>query len=163
MDRVREAVFSSLGERVPGADVLDLFAGSGSYALEALSRGATGATIVENNRQSLASLRANVLKTRLEPAVVAEDVFSFLRQPARKRYDLVFADPPYVKSTGEADLAAKLLHLESLPLFLKEDGLLVLETRSNWKMPDCPMWKGILERRYGDACIRILARAEDAT
>jgi 16S rRNA (guanine966-N2)-methyltransferase len=158
MDRVREAVFSSLCERVPGSRVLDLFGGCGSYALEALSRGAKDATIVENNHRSLASLRANLQKSRLSASVISADVFQFLKQADRVQYDLVFADPPYVKRGGDEDLAARLLLNEEMPTILATDGLLVLETHSGWKMPEGNGWRVALHRRYGDAGIRFLTR-----
>lgn len=99
-DRLREAVFSSLGGSIAGCRVADLFAGTGSYGLEALSRGAASATFFETDRAALACLRQNaqaVLRScqmeRSAAQVVARDVFSLdLDSPA---YDLVFLDPPY--------------------------------------------------------------------
>ena len=99
-DRMREAVFSSLGEQVKGARFLDLFAGSGSYGLEATSRGAAGGIFVEKHPQAVEALNRNiqaVLKSLGNPAgcslkVIRRDV---LRFASHDRFGLVFMDPPY--------------------------------------------------------------------
>lgn len=99
-DRMRESVFSSLGASIEGALVADLFAGTGSYGLEALSRGAATATFYESNRDALACLRQNaqaVLRScQLDThtaKMVARDVFSLEVNPPA--FDLIFLDPPY--------------------------------------------------------------------
>ena len=98
-DRVREALFSALESRgaVAGAHVLDLFAGTGALALEALSRGATGAVLVEQNAKALAALGANVrtLGVAREVTVVRGDVLAWLARRPTERFTLAFADPPY--------------------------------------------------------------------
>jgi 16S rRNA (guanine966-N2)-methyltransferase len=98
LDRVREALFSTLGELVADARVLDLCAGSGSLGLEALSRGAASARLVERDRRTLDVLRSNVeaLELSERAAIVARDAL----EPSSwgedgARYDLVFFDPPY--------------------------------------------------------------------
>src|SRR3954447_25062177 len=98
-DRVREAAFNLLG---PGAaedvTVLDLFSGSGAMGLEALSRGASHATFVENDREACRTINRNVDKLGLENAtVLCQDALTALRTDSRTgaRYDLVFVDPPY--------------------------------------------------------------------
>jgi 16S rRNA (guanine966-N2)-methyltransferase len=97
LDRVREALFSSLGTRVEDARVLDLFAGTGSLGLESLSRGATSARLVESDRSALAALRANVAALHLDERaeVVAGDALEPASWGDGARYDLVFFDPPY--------------------------------------------------------------------
>ena len=97
LDRVREALFSSLGSRVEDARVLDLFAGTGSLGLESLSRGAASARLVESDRTALTALRANVATLRLEERaeIVAGDALDALAWGEGLRYDLVFFDPPY--------------------------------------------------------------------
>jgi 16S rRNA (guanine966-N2)-methyltransferase len=160
MDRVREAVFSSLANRVPNARVLDLFAGSGSYALEALSRGAACATAVENNRKSLVALQTNCIKSKLLPSVLASDVFHFLKQAETSTFDLIFADPPYARGSDSDDPAARLMENADLARILEVGGLLILETRSSWRMPETKLWNVELQRRYGDAGIRFLSKCE---
>src|ERR1043166_4965318 len=80
MDRVKAAVFSSLGETIHGARVLDLFAGSGALGIEALGRGASAVIFVENNRQSAEAIEENLARTKLKGRVRRQDVFDFLRQ-----------------------------------------------------------------------------------
>src|SRR3954468_19260619 len=93
-DRVREALFSILGP-LDGERVLDLYAGSGAVGLEALSRGAAEATLVERDPAALRALRANVEALGADARVIAGDVAAFLRSAAQAdgHYDLVFLDP----------------------------------------------------------------------
>jgi 16S rRNA (guanine966-N2)-methyltransferase len=95
-DRVREALFSILGD-VAGVGVLDLFAGSGALAIEALSRGASRATLVDSSGAAIAVARRNLEALGLEADVRRQAVLPFLRNAAvqRQHYDLVFVDPPY--------------------------------------------------------------------
>ena len=97
-DRVKQTVFDILGNRVPfeGIDVLDLFAGSGSLGLEAISRGAGSATFIEKSPVSLKILEKNIRSLGCEDRVSVHlaDVFWYLKHP-HKVYDLVFADPPF--------------------------------------------------------------------
>jgi len=106
-DRAREGVFSSLGAGVPGARVLDLYAGTGAMAIEALSRGAEHATLVERDRAALGAIRANLARARLREAaeIVPSDVLTFVSGDANplERFDLVFADPPYAMDQDELD------------------------------------------------------------
>ena len=92
MDQVRGAIFSSLGERVPGARVLDLFAGTGGLGIEALSRGAVAATFIERDRRAIDCIRGNLEKTRLAAGaeLICLDVFTFLGRAAGRRFDLDF-------------------------------------------------------------------------
>ena len=93
-DRMRESIFSSMAASIPNSVVLDLFAGTGSMGLEALSRGAAEATFVERDRKAVEALRTNVEALGLGGRVVAGDVNRFL-QTVRGAFDLVFVDPPY--------------------------------------------------------------------
>src|SRR6476659_1168415 len=92
MDRVKAAIFSSLGEAIIGAQVLDLFAGSGALGIEALSRGAASATFVEDDRQSAEAIEKNFAKTKLEGRVQLQNVFDFLRQRSNsEKFQIIFA------------------------------------------------------------------------
>ena len=95
MDRVKAAIFSSLADKVSGARVLDLFAGSGSLGIEALSRGAASALFVDQDRQAINAIEQNLKKTKLEGKTRQHDVFEFLnRQPGSGslgQFDLIFA------------------------------------------------------------------------
>jgi len=110
-DRVRQAVFNMLGELIQGSRVLDVFAGSGAFVLECLSRGASSAMLVDQDRGACDVMRKNVAKTRLEGASIRQgDVFKVLPQlvTAGTQFDLVFADPPYANKPGDVNLSAKL-------------------------------------------------------
>jgi 16S rRNA (guanine966-N2)-methyltransferase len=149
-DRVREALFSILGDRVDGARVLDLFAGSGALGLEALSRGAADATFVDSAAAPVKALAANLGMLGAEAEVRRQDALRFLgsaRNQARV-YDLVFLDPPYRLANR---LGGRLS--EELPHVLAPGATVV--TESDRRRPldlDLPISD---ERRYGDTLIRI--------
>lgn len=111
-DRVREAWFSRLAPRLPGARVLDLFAGSGALGLEALSRGAHEVTFVERGRASLEALRANIaaLDVGEEATVIRADALRFAGGLDAGAFDVVLADPPY-DSPAAADLVQRFLQV----------------------------------------------------
>ena len=96
-DRARETLFNWLAPALPGARVLDLFAGSGALGLEALSRGAREAVLVERDRAAAGSLRHAVarLHADAQAQVVVADAIEFLRAPLQGRFDVVFLDPPF--------------------------------------------------------------------
>jgi 16S rRNA (guanine966-N2)-methyltransferase len=150
MDLVRGAIFSSLGETVLGARVLDLFAGTGSIGIEALSRGASCATMIEEDRKACAIIGENLARTRLAAKVVCNDVFRFLgSNPAQQPADLVFADPPYAKKNTDRDFSLDLVQNPHLPGFLQEGGLFVLEVARNWTFPTDTVWRCLRRKRYG--------------
>ena len=106
MDMVREATFSALGDLVVGASVLDLFAGSGAYGIEALSRGAAEAVFVDDHAKSIEAIRLNLSRTKLVGKVIRDDVFRFLKRQD-ERYRLVFADPPYALKGGRIEISSE--------------------------------------------------------
>ncbi len=112
-DRVKETLFGILAERVPGAAVIDLYAGSGAIGIEALSRGAERATFVERDHAALVALRANLQRTSLtaRSAVESGDVLRVLEGGRLDRYDLAFLDPPYATHAILAPLERLLPHL----------------------------------------------------
>jgi 16S rRNA (guanine966-N2)-methyltransferase len=149
-DRVREALFSILGERVQDARVLDLFAGSGALAIEALSRGARSATLVDNAAPAIRAIAANLEALGADATVVRAEARRFLGGASRggRSYDLVFLDPPYrlAGSIGH-DLSA------ALKAVLAPGGTVVAESDRRAPLEvDLPIED---ERRYGDTLIRI--------
>ena len=96
-DRIKETLFNILQPDIPGASFLDLFSGSGAIGIEALSRGAKDAVLVEQDKDALACIRANLKATRFETEaqVKAGDVLSVLRTLQHEPFDLIFMDPPY--------------------------------------------------------------------
>lgn len=147
MDRVKAAIFSSLGDRVIEARVLDLFAGSGGLGIEALSRGASSAVFVENDRSAVSTIEQNLALTRMSGRVRRNDVFDFLRQSGREDFDLIFADPPYDRE-GES-FTQLLLRNDSLFRRLTSAGVFVLEQRPGEDLPATELWEVIRQKRYG--------------
>ncbi|NNC93082.1 MAG: 16S rRNA (guanine(966)-N(2))-methyltransferase RsmD [Acidimicrobiia bacterium] len=155
MDRVKEAVFSSLGTRVPDARVLDLYAGSGALGIEALSRGAASVTFVERGRGAIEVLRSNLAALDFEGQVVAADVDSFLRG-AEESYDLVFVDPPYRLSLALVDEV-----LAGTAALLANGGVMVVHRQAGEEAPGAPAGtRRIDDRRYGRTQLWIYERDE---
>ncbi len=161
-DRVRQALFSMIGEVVVGAQVLDLFAGTGAFGLECLSRGAVSAMMVEGNRQACEVIKRNAAKTRLAGGTVRQaDVFRVLEQlrDEGRTFDLIFADPPYAHKPDDDDLAAKLLAEEALPALLKPGGHLIFESLFFKRQAESwPGWEVLTDRTYGSTRIVWLNR-----
>jgi 16S rRNA (guanine966-N2)-methyltransferase len=150
MDVVKGAIFSSLADAVPGACVLDLFAGSGALGIEALSRGASRVLFVESDPRACDCIAENLRKTRLAGSVKKSDVFDFLKQPpAPARADIVLADPPYSKSPGAPDFAAQLVCSPHLPQHVAPGASFVLEVSAGWRFPESSPWECAKRRRYG--------------
>jgi 16S rRNA (guanine966-N2)-methyltransferase len=147
-DRVREAWLSALQFDLPGARVLDLFAGSGALGLEALSRGAAHVTFVENAPATLRTLRTNVQGLGAgadEYEIVAGDALAYARGLAAHAFDLAFADPPYASGHGEA-----LARLYATTPFA---DILSIEHASGTAPAGLP---GARTRVYGDTAITFL-------
>jgi len=150
-DRVRENVFNLVAPWVGDAVVLDLFAGSGAMGIEALSRGAERAVLVESHTNACRTIDQNLEKLRLTGAqVVCNDVGRFLAADART-YDLVFCDPPYEEYAALEPVLARYV-----PRLLADDGLLVLETSAKTE-PQLPLTQRT-SRRYGSARITLFHR-----
>lgn len=157
-DRVREAIFNLLinahGNPVSGARVLDLFAGTGALGLEALSRGATQATFVDDGTKALALLRANITKMRAEAEtqVIRLDARRLGQNPGAA-HGLVFLDPPYGKGLGEAALAAALKGG-----WLAPHAMVVWEEGAAVTAPEG--FALIDQRKYGDTVVTLLKAPE---
>jgi 16S rRNA (guanine(966)-N(2))-methyltransferase RsmD len=153
-DRVREAIFSALGARVEGARALDLYCGTGALAIEALSRGADSAVLVDHDtRPALGNVERLGLRERTE--LVRGDVGSWLSRvsetPDAGKFDLVFVDAPY----RLADRVARDLD-KHLPLLLAAGGRAVVESgaRSPLRIESL---ERLRQRRYGAADVSIYA------
>jgi 16S rRNA (guanine966-N2)-methyltransferase len=160
-DKAREALFNILGRTVDGANVLDLFAGTGALGLEAFSRGAASVVFVDVDRKALELIRRNISRLFNTPAhseklqVVANDLTGNLWQDNLRRFapegfDLIFADPPY----GQNLSLAILVTLDKSAM-LAENGMLVIEERFNTALPEeLPRLRLVDQRRYGEAGLR---------
>jgi 16S rRNA (guanine966-N2)-methyltransferase len=148
-DRVREALFSMLGD-VSGARVLDLYAGSGALGIEALSRGAGSAVFVDRDPRAVAAIERNLESLGLEQEVLRQDAVRFLAR-AEGTFDLVFCDPPYDSASRLAGPLA-----QGLPALTSEHARIVTESdkRNPLELP-FPL---ITERTYGDTRIAIHGR-----
>ncbi len=147
-DRLREALFSILSSEVKGARVLDLFAGTGSLGLEALSRGAKDALFVEQDRRVARVTQENVNLCQLNGKVVTSDVLNFLDRDAGV-YDVIFADPPYAKSPRDTDYAAAILERVKTASLLANDGLLIIEVWKDGILPPSGAFELVDDRSYG--------------
>jgi 16S rRNA (guanine966-N2)-methyltransferase len=149
-DRVREALFAILGE-LGDASVLDLFCGTGALGIEAISRGAGRATLVDSD-VSLARRNVRELGLARRADVVRSDALRYLRR-SRRRFDLIFCDPPYRLADG---LEGELDSL--IPGRLAEGGRLICESAARDPLElSLPL---LVERRYGDTLITIHSREE---
>jgi 16S rRNA (guanine966-N2)-methyltransferase len=152
-ERVRQAVFASLGARIEGARVLDLYCGSGAYALEALSRGAAGAVGVDTGVAAVAAARANAKAAGLDGAAtfLRRDALAFSGTEARRRgpFDVVFADPPYAQDVASALLGR-------LAPALAPHAVVVVERRfAAGEPPDTAGYVLVADRRYGDTRVSV--------
>lgn len=158
-DRVKEALFSSLGQRVVGSHVLDLYAGSGALGIEALSRGASHAVFVENDRKALEMIELNLDATGLRDRaeISAKDAMRFAREWPEPggAFDLVLIDPPYVLGLPSDVIET----LESRGL-LSNEPVIVCEASSR-KLPlEPPIGFAVeAEKRYGDSALVFLSKA----
>jgi len=157
MDRAKEAIFSSLGKAVIDARVLDLYAGSGSLGLEALSRGAASAVFVERGRPALAALSDNIEAVGLGGTIVRGDVEAHLRESI-DLFDLVFVDPPYALALPSVEHVVGLLAPR-----LADGAVVVLHRRAGGDRPKLPPGLDEVDRRrYGDAEISRMEKEDGA-
>lgn len=161
-DLVKQAIFNSLGARVAGARVLELFAGTGALSLECLSRGAVSAVCVERSSRHAEVLRHNLQTAGFAPEVLqlrVQDVFAALTQLAAtgERFDLILADPPYgEKNVGRrsTSFAQQLLDDARLPGLLADGGLFVLGHTKRDTLSVPGLWKERKLLKHGDTVMR---------
>jgi 16S rRNA (guanine966-N2)-methyltransferase len=154
-DQAREGLFNTLAAaiRLEGARVVDLYAGTGAVGLEALSRGALEAVLVESKRTALEVLRRNVATVGLPGArVVGRPVNAFLSSPPEQPFDLIFADPPYdMDAVNLAGMLAAIVNKE----WLAPNGYVVVERAARSGPPPWPepSITPVRDKRYGDAVL----------
>ena len=161
-DRVREALFSMLAPELPGADFLDLFAGTGAVGIEALSRGAASATFVERDRRHLAVLSENLAATvgRVgrggSARTVAADVYVWASGYSGPGFSIAFADPPY--ALGEERGYAQFLATLAARGVVRAGGLFVAEMTAVQHPEETPGWELLRDRTYGKTRLCIWRR-----
>lgn len=165
-DRVREALFSIIAAKIPGSAVLDLYAGTGAFGLEALSRGAVAAVFVDQSKQALALIQDNLSRCAaganaalLQLDLAKPDSIARLknRLPAAMRFDLIFLDPPY-----EKNLAEKTATAAAESGLLQESGLLIAEERKTARLPEhCGPLRLTDQRSYGETGLWFYRQTEE--
>lgn len=157
---LREALFNIIGPRIAGSRFLDLCAGSGAVGIEALSRGATHATFVDNHPASLAVIRRNLETLDLldHAMVLRRDAARAAEDLARRgeRFDVAFLDPPYDTGT-----AAACVRTGGLRAIIPAQGRLYVQHRRSAALPTAPGWRLADERRFGDTMLTTFEREED--
>jgi 16S rRNA (guanine966-N2)-methyltransferase len=161
-ERVREAVFSSLGSDTVGASVLDLYAGTGALAIEALSRGAAHAVLVDADRAAAELCRRNLAATDFADAARVVDAttaaFVALLPPSEAPFTLVTCDPPY--ATPDAEVEAVLIAL-TVPGWLAPGAIAVIERGVRTPVEPVPSgWRLRFARVYGDTLVTLLTAGE---
>jgi 16S rRNA (guanine966-N2)-methyltransferase len=156
-DRVREGLFSSLGDRLEGARVLDLYAGTGALGIEALSRGAEEVVFVDRSPDAVTAVRDNLARTGFgnRAAVRRSDVGRFLEREVAgpEGFDLVFLDPPYESGGSELDPVLELLDVKPL---LREGFTVVLSRGSRSSNDVIPIHWAVARRlSYGDSVVML--------
>ncbi len=154
-DRVKEALFNIIQFEIEGRQVLDLFGGSGALAIEALSRGAAHADIVDHSPEALAVIRENLIRTGLaeRASVIRSDYLSYLNS-CKKRYEIIFLDPPY----AEKFLENAIKRISEIDI-LKSGGIIICERPAGKPLDGYD--SGLLrskDYRYGKTVINLFRR-----
>ena len=164
-DKVREALFNIIGTDIQGATLLDLFAGTGSVGIEALSRGAEYVCFVERNRQPITIIRENLKITGLEEGAVVThmDAFVLLERPFNHIYDYVYIAPPQYKEIWIRALKSLDTHIE----WLSEDAWVIVQIHPIEYKPiseEMPIYNFIEfdQRHYGSTLLVFYRRAQRA-
>lgn len=151
-DRVKEALFNILGGDIVGASLLDLFAGTGSVGLEALSRGADFVRFNDVHRQAVETVRANLAITGLKAnaEVTRSDAFQYLRQSPDRAFDYIFIAPPQYKNLWEQALQV----LDENPGWLRPDGWIIVQIDPvEYHAQSLARFQEFDQRRYGSTLL----------
>ena len=169
-DLVKQAVFNSLGGRVIGARVLELFAGSGALSLDCLSRGAESALCIEKSHRHADFIRANAHTANFGDAleVRTQDVFAAVHQlvEQHRQFNLILADPPYgEKNVGRrsTSFAQQLLDNPNLPALLAPGGRFILGHTKRDTLEIVPPWQDVKSLKHGDSMMRFFSLERSAS
>ncbi|MFH1665360.1 MAG: 16S rRNA (guanine(966)-N(2))-methyltransferase RsmD, partial [Candidatus Omnitrophota bacterium] len=158
MDRIREAVFNIIAAKVPDSRVLDIFAGSGAYGLEALSRGAKEAVFIEKDARCVGIINENIRSLGIEGyvRVMEGDAFETLKllNAGKERYNIIFSDPPYNK-----ELSKKILIIVNQYDILKHFGFIIVEHHRDEDIPETEGGLSLYcQKTYGETAISVFAK-----
>ncbi|MCK5945903.1 MAG: 16S rRNA (guanine(966)-N(2))-methyltransferase RsmD [Mycoplasmataceae bacterium] len=154
MDRIKEAIFSSIHFDVEGSIIIDLFSGSGSMAIEAVSRGAMKAFAIDNNREAIKTIHNNVERLQIENMkIIKTEAISFLKSMKGTKFDFVFMDPPY-ENIELYDSSLALIKSENI---LNEFGLIIVETDNPRKIKIPEGFVIQKEKKYANTTILYIA------
>jgi len=152
-DRVKEALFNILGIEIEGAALLDLFAGTGSVGIEALSRGAAFVRFIDTSHHAIKVIRENLQLTRLSQGaeVIHGDAFAILRRPPDKHFDFIFIAPPQYRGLWKKAL----LTLDENPGWLASDGVVIVQIDPNEyeNLENLRHFQEVEQRRYGSTLL----------
>jgi len=160
-DRVKEALFNILGTDIVEASLLDLFAGTGSVGIEALSRGASFVRFIDVNRQAVETVKANLDSTGLKEnaQVVKSDAFSVLKQPPDRTFDYIFIAPPQYKQLWTRALT----DLDAHPGWLAEGAWVVVQIDPvEYRQVEAESFKEFEQRRYGSTLLIFFEKTSGA-
>jgi 16S rRNA (guanine966-N2)-methyltransferase len=154
-DKIKGAIFNVLREKIENARVLDLFSGTGNLAIEALSRGAKDAVLVEKSRYAQEVIRTNIENIGVEHAkLITMDAFDYLDRSKEEVFDIIFLDPPYHKA-----LVDKALLRLAEPCRLTNSGVIIVETAKDELLPYVIPFEVRKTGEYGDTKIWYIQRA----
>lgn len=159
-DRVKESLFNILGEDVRGSNWLDLFAGTGSVGIEALSNGAAFVRFVDLNHQPIATVRANLQTTRFtsKAEVLRMDAFALLARPSDRQFEYVYIAPPQYKTLWQRALLA----IDANPNWITQDAWVIVQIHPR-EFEETPLTNLVLfqKRQYGSTLLVFYERRED--
>ncbi len=156
-DRVKEAMFSIIQFDIPGANVLDLFAGTGQLGIEAISRGAKSAIFVDSQESACKLICGNLKKTKMDSQgrVIRSDYMNFLRN-CKDKFEIIFLDPPYI----EEFLENSLKFITEIDI-LQRNGIIVTERPLDKEFPwDFPGFSRSRDYKYGKTILTIYRKEE---
>lgn len=159
-DRVKVSLFNILGADIEGATLLDLFAGTGSIGIEALSRGAAYVRFLDLNRRAVETIQANLAHTRLDEGshVLRGDAFALLHRPADRAFDYIYIAPPQYKGLWKQAL----LDVDRNPGWLSDDAWVIVQIHPREYEPvDLHNLEEFDRRTYGSTLLIIYSRPED--
>ena len=152
-DRIRESLFSSLGDSIITKRVLDLFAGSGAYGIEALSRGASFCTFVDLENEPIKCIKTNLTTLKIDNAkVVKSDYQNYLNTLQENSFDVVLLDPPYAM-----DICNDIVNFLIDRKIIADDGIIVVETDKEFQI-DESLFSKVKRFKYGFIHLTILRR-----